>query len=652
MAKKKSSSKKHSEESVNLDFTFIPGAKFLIFIYAAIAFAALGLSYYYINFANMVNHYFSFPLDDPWIHLTFARNLIDYHSFSYFKSEMITAGSTSPIYTFVLSAVYLIIKNEFILSYVLGILFLISSAIFFYKLSSFEFSNENIYAFMLTGIFVADKWLNFIAVSGMETTMFVFILIGCVYFYKQRKAIPFAIFLGLILWGRPDGLVFIAALAVDYIFAKSFSMQNKNLKLFSKNEFLKIGIIAGGIIAVYFGLNLFLSGSLLPNTFNAKLAYYDPEFRSRISFLRYEVWEYFTNGAYGIMAVGFFFSVIKMLYDIFRKQYNRNIVYIIFIFALIFIYWYKLPYAHRFGRYLMPAIPFIILVSGLGFRDAAKMIGEYFKNRKFANLAMLAISSVILIFSLKNYNENKTNYAEQCAYIHDRHIVTANWIKENTNPEDLIATHDVGAIGFYCGRKIVDVAGLITPELIGKINDKDYAAYMTAFLKKSGAKYLAFQREWYRVVNQNPLYTSVNKEPIETIDVFRFEPDKTHIINREANSLIMNAMNLLAQRTPRQALQYLTQALKVDPQCSFTYFLIANAYVSLNDKVNFEKNLIKALEIFPDYKDALLLLGSYYKQSDRNGEAKIYLDKYLKISPDDKKALELYKSLPDTTGKK
>ncbi|MGV8018322.1 MAG: hypothetical protein AB2L26_09125 [Ignavibacteria bacterium] len=40
------------------------------------------------------------------------------------------------------------------------------------------------------------------------------------------------------------------------------------------------------------------------------------------------------------------------------------------------------------------------------------------------------------------------------------------WIKENTKPEDIIATHDVGAIGYYSDRKIVDVAGLITPELI------------------------------------------------------------------------------------------------------------------------------------------------------------------------------------------
>ncbi len=155
--------------------------------------------------------------------------------------------------------------------------------------------------------------MNFISVSGMETTMYIFILIACANYYKRRKAVPFAVFLGLILWGRPDGIAFIVALAADYIIAQYLSKQNKEIKLFSKNELTKIGIIAGTIIIIYFGLNLILSGSLLPNTYNAKLAYYDPEFRSRIDFLKYEVWAYFTSGAYGIIAVGFFFSVFKML---------------------------------------------------------------------------------------------------------------------------------------------------------------------------------------------------------------------------------------------------------------------------------------------------------------------------------------------------
>jgi hypothetical protein len=205
MAKKKDTSKKHTVEKINLDFAYMPANKIILFVYVFIAILAAGLAYFYLNFAFSKNNYNGFPLDDPWIHLTFARNLIDYHSFSYFKNEIVTAGSTSPAYTIILAAGYLITKNEMILSYILGIIFFVFSAILFYKLSSFEFLKENIYALLITGIFIVDKWMNFISVSGMETTMYIFILIACANHYKRRKAVPFAVFLGLILWGRPDG---------------------------------------------------------------------------------------------------------------------------------------------------------------------------------------------------------------------------------------------------------------------------------------------------------------------------------------------------------------------------------------------------------------------------------------------------------------
>jgi tetratricopeptide (TPR) repeat protein len=649
MSKKRSTEQKKQKETVNLDLIFEPGKRDKGIIISAITVVSFILAYYYLRNALSINGYFAFPLDDPWIHLTFARNLVQYHSFSYFKNEMATAGSTSPIYTFILAAGFVFYNNEMILSYALGILFFIFSGIAFYKLTSFEFGKENYYAVLFTAIFVVDKWMNFISVTGMETTMYIFMLISTAYFYKKKQAVPFAVFLGLILWGRPDSVAFMAALAADYFLAYKFSKSGGDIKLFTKKDFIKIGIIAGSIAVIYLGFNLMLSGSLLPNTYSAKLAYYSPEFRSRISFLKYEVWDYFTRGAYGVIIIGFFVSAAKMIFDLFKKKYNGNLLYILFPLLLVFIYWYKLPYAHRFGRYLMPAIPFIILLSGLGFRDLCKLAGNYMQSGKIAQVLMIGISSVIILYSFFDYKDNAQNYAEQCVYIHDRHVVTANWIKDNTKPDDVIATHDVGAIGFYCNRKIVDAAGLMNPELISKINDDNYASIMSDFMKKNNVNYLAFQREWFRVVNQNPLYTSINKEPIEGLDVYKFEPDKTHIISRETNSLIMTAQDMMAQRAYQQAIQYLIQAVKTDPQSSYTYLILAFAYGAIKDSRNYEINLSKALEIFPEYKDALFQYANYCRQTGRNDESKKYLERIIKTDPENKRALDMLKAFSDTT---
>lgn len=641
MAKsKKQKQQVKTKVSFDTSYIFEPNQSLRIAIYAGIAVISFLLSFIYIYSASVANNILGFPLDDPWIHLTFAKNLVDYGSFSYFKNEMATAGSTSPIYTLLLSAGFFVTSNEMILSYVLGIAFFVLSSAFFYKLASFEFAKENIYALLATAIFIVDKWMNFVSVSGMETTMFIFVLVATAYFYRKRDVIPFGIFLSLIMWTRPDGVAFIGALAVDYMLLNHLSKSNTAIKLFTKQDFIKIGVIAVVFLVIYFIMNLTLSGSLLPNTYNAKLTYYAPEFRSRAEFLKFEVWDYFTKGSYGIIIIGFFAGLYFTLADLFKKKYNGNFLYLVFIAAFVFIYWYKLPYAHRFGRYLMPVIPFMIIVSSTGFKDMFKAFGGFLKNRTVAVYGTIILLLVISAFSFNNYLENKNNYIDECKYINDRQVEAAKWIAANTGENDIIATHDVGAIGFYSKRKIVDVAGLVTPELITKISDANYVEEMKQYLNKNGVTYVALLREWYRVVNQTPLFTTQEISPIEIMEIFKYTPNSTNILSKMSNSIIMEVQNRLSSRNPQQlqnSAQLLNRTLQTDPNSSLTYFYLGIVSLMSNDPKNGEAYLLRAVEIFPDYKDALLQLGILYKTNKQYEESKKYLEKYLTLNPSDQK---------------
>jgi tetratricopeptide (TPR) repeat protein len=660
--KKAENRKTAASEKVNIEIPFEPNKNQTYIIYFSIAAISVLLAAVYLISANSVNGYNGFPLDDPWIHLTFAKNLAEYGSFSYFKNEMSTAGSTSPIYTMVLAVGFLITKNEMILSYTLGIIFFVLSGIWFYRLSSFEFARENIFAICATGIFIIDKWMNFIADSGMETTMFIFLLLITIYSYKKRQAVATAVFAGLIIWTRPDGTAFLGALVLDYLWCVYLSKKDKGIKLFTKQEIMKMSGIFGVIVLAYFGLNLKLSGSILPNTFNAKLTYYAPEFRSRSAFLENEVWNYFTDnffvkdapkGSYILLMLGFFISVLKLIKDLFVKKYNPNFVYVVFAFALVFIYWFKMPYAHRFGRYLMPIIPFLILVSLGGFRELAKVTASYLKSKEIANALNIILILGVVALSIPDYLTNKTSFAAECKYINDRQVVAAKWIRDNTKETDIIGTHDVGAIAFYSQRKIVDVAGLVTPELINKLHDKDYVVYMREYLKKNNVAYLAFLREWYRVVNQTPLFMSPENTAQEVMEVFKFNPDSTHILSKEVNSGVLYVGDLLNQKgMQNQALNALSQMIKMDNKSSLTYYLMAIVYGSANDAKNYEANLLKAIELYPDFKEVLSALGNYYKSMNNKAEAKKYLERYVALRPTDIKAIEMLKSVSDTTSTK
>jgi len=44
--------------------------------------------------------------------------------------------------------------------------------------------------------------------------------------------------------------------------------------------------------------------------------------------------------------------------------------------------------------------------------------------------------------------------------------VLGEWLHEHTNPDDVIATEAIGYQGYYSGRRLLDLAGLISPEVV------------------------------------------------------------------------------------------------------------------------------------------------------------------------------------------
>lgn len=650
MKKKKTKIKKEIHEpEVTFSIKLSKAAK--ICIVCTLILLAAALPVYYLVYAYSENKENGFPLDDPWIHLQFAKNIIDYGKYSYYKDEIVTAGSTSPVYTFLAAIGFLLINDEMILSYIIGISFFALAVFFLYKLSENSFPKENWLAIGTALIFLCDRWMNFIADSGMETTLFIFLLTACFYFYRKRNAIAFALLFGLVVWVRPDGIAFIAVLIADYLWLlyvkRGYAQINKNVNLFKNSDYIKIGIIFTVFILLYFGMNLQLSGTLLPNTYTAKLTYYTPEYRSRSDFLRLEVWQYFTDSGYALLIVPFFIALILIISDSVKRKYNIFLLPALFIPVLILIYWYKLPYAARFGRYLMPIIPFYILIFGYGSREFFKYIARFFNNVKIINWLNLIFVLITIAYFFTDYNTNKKKYAEQTRYIAIRQVASAKWLRDNTSPGSIVAVHDVGALAFYSNRKIVDVAGLINPELSGKLLDKNYASIMTEEMKRQKVSYIAFLREWYRVVNQSPLFTA-GENNYEVMEVHKFDPEKTHILRSDANSLNMYALDFISQRQYVQAANILKQSAAADPNSSLTYFYLGLVSNILGDRKTAESSLKKSLDLFPSYKDATFLIADIYKREGKLTDSERYMKAYLQLNPNDTSALSYLSGIRDS----
>jgi tetratricopeptide (TPR) repeat protein len=606
-----------------------------------------GLAYYYIYYAYSVHNEHCFPLDDSWIHLTFARNIIEYGSYSYYKNEMITAGSTSPLYTLLLSLGYIFIKNEYLLSFSVGILCFSLTTLAIFLLSRIIYS-ENWLGIFAAVIFALDRWMNFFADSGMETPLYILLLVITYYYYFKRKAVISGLMLGLTMWARPDAVAFIFAIIVDYFiflyFKRKSGEENRSIGIFSNVDLIKFISVFGLIIAIYITMNLILSGTILPNTFSAKTVYYTPEFRSRSDFLKYEVWGYFTSTSYSLLIAPFIFGILKIIYDKIKLKYNPLLPAGLFILSLIFLYWYKLPFAAVKGRYLVPIIPFYIIISVYGAREFFKLISISINDKKIVNVLSIIFFISVVIYSSYSYSTQKTDYAEQIHHISVRNLAAAKWINENTPENSVIASHDIGALEYYTRRKILDVAGLVSPQFTPRLFDPNFSNFMLDEMNRENVTYIAFIKEWYGIDNQNPL-SLCGDNNTEIMAIYKYEHGKTHILSRDVNGTIQIGLELIANKQVRQAYTVFNRLVSIDPNSSLIYYLIGYSGYLLGDLTIAEKSLLKALDIFHGYRDATFLLSDIYKKENRFNEALKYTGEYVKLNPSDSSALKLLNTL-------
>jgi hypothetical protein len=618
----------------------IPQAPRRILLIASIL-LTLGIGIYFLFSSHAHNGYWGFPLDDPWIHLTFARNLADYGSYSYFKNEHVISGSTSPLYTSLLAFLFLFSKNEFIISYVLGILFSAVTIFFIFKLFARHFRSFPWLGAAAT-IFVAiDPKLNLISVSGMETTMFIALIAMAFHFYNANKPIWLGLVLGLTVWCRPDGFVVWIAIIVDYLVRTNY-MKSQLPGVYSetwnkKGFFFAFGI-AGILTIVYFGFNFALSGDLLPNTYNAKLAFYQRVQRS--DFLKSDVIGYFTSKEFAIVWPPFLIGLIAVLVDFIKRRRNEFFVYPLFVVGFLLTYFLLLPYSHRFGRYLMPVIPFFVLTAFYGIRITFSFLIRKNTPAVLVNSLLVAFVLVGLGLSSKQIGNSCYEYTARCKYQNDRQVAAGKWLKAHAPEGSVVATHDIGAIAYYSELNTIDLVGLVTPELVSHINSRDYSAFLNEYLSQAKVDYLVTLRNWLEVVNVNPVFVPVDE--YEYLEVFEYKAGKTHIMPKRASLLNKTGLQLMVEQNRASDAEKLFQrSLEIDPNSSATLFLLGAAAESRGDLARGISFYQKALQLFPGYPDANFAMARVNYNEGQNRKAMEYVRKCLKMKPDYGPALDL-----------
>jgi hypothetical protein len=164
---------------------------------------------------------------------------------------------------------------------------------------------------------------------------------------------------------------------------------------------------------------------------------------------------------------------------------------------------------YQHGRYQIPVIAWVILLGVWGtFRLLRLKRPSYKEDRqggwrsgrlllRIVSRAMV-LSLIVLVLAFTGLGAQA--YSRDVRFIESEMVATAKWLNENTEPNALIAAHDIGAIGYFSQRPLIDLAGLITPDIIPIIRDE---AALFDFIVTRQADYLVTFPSWYPNLTQN-----------------------------------------------------------------------------------------------------------------------------------------------------
>lgn len=425
----------------------------------------LAVSVFAIGF--LVRWYFyqqtDITFDDAFISLRYVKNLIEGQGFVFNVGEK-ALGTTSPFFVILLSAIGTLFKfiNLIVLlhliSAVLGGLSAILIFLITLKLFNSQFATV---AAALTYALAAP--LLRLEMSGMESSLVVFILLLSLYFLLEKKLIPLGTTLGLALLTRSDLIVYV--LPLGFFAWKSVWPQKKR-------DFLEGGLAFGMVILAWEVFSLVYFKSLLPGSIGSKMTVYSGHFNLLGQSLRY-AWEYL----FGPTVKSFLGRspiVLALAIGVFSLIDKKNWAVLIFSLtglAYLFLTLILNAPLFTFPWYLTPFLLSYYFLAGIGFAEAIE------KARFCLNDQMIRFASVLVLLLIVGTSFRPLTYAIQTnrggTNLAFQQI--GLWLKENTSINSSVMLEPIGQIGYLSDRRIIDEIGLVSPQ-------------MQPFLKLMGSK--------------------------------------------------------------------------------------------------------------------------------------------------------------------
>ena len=398
-------------------------------------------------------------VDDTYIHFVYARNLAESGELSFNRGDP-TYGATSPLWVGLLAILYKAGVDLIIGCHLLSWISALCSIALVYRLAR-RTGCSSFTALMAALVMSAEAWFLRWSAVGMETSFALCVtLVALDRAFSAgrgpRNSILFGFFLFIAVLARPEALLlvplaffvilvtrrldgwsgFLWLLVFAVLIAGWFFLIKRHTGTFfpltagakQGRPVLSAALLGRAIVPIkIIGATLalpclaLLGGLLLGLKTGSPLVYFTSGDRERRGALLLLLW------AVGLPAA-----------------------YVLFDFQVL-------------SRYLVPVIPALVVLAFSSIENISRGL----------RMSVRARNSLIALFTAATIVQNVLFYTivvipptrEFSRGLTEVIGGMGQWLARNADPDAVVAAPDIGAVGYYSERRVLDLGGLVTPEI-------------------------------------------------------------------------------------------------------------------------------------------------------------------------------------------
>jgi arabinofuranosyltransferase len=420
----------------------------------------------------------SFPLDDSWIHLQFARNLAAGQGFAY-NPGVAVGGSTAPLWTLLLAGAYALGGPHPFWAKLLGAAATLATALLAHHLA-WRWTADRALALLVGVVAAIAGPAVWGALSGMEVALAALLVTGAIACHTAGRDIATAALLGLSALARPEALLLVPLLWL----ARPITWPRTAIFFTA----------TAACVLPWAVFNLITMGRPLPATAAAKvdgglIGFLSGTRESVAAALLVRPWHFATEwvGWLGLIDVLLPFLIPVGLVVLWSRAGRPlalpALALLLHPIGMALLAPYRGP-GFQEGRYSIHLLPLAIVVAGVGLDAVPRRRGL-----RAAAMALFLAAAVVAV------GPAASRYAWAVQNIDAMQVRMGEWVATQTAPEARLALNDVGAIAYVSRREVLDLMGLVTPAIIPYRRQGE--AGILRYLARACPDYLIIFPEWF-----------------------------------------------------------------------------------------------------------------------------------------------------------